>query len=222
MNFLVSRDKVLIDKYWTTLLANGESQLLNNFSELMWRAATSENALILLDPNVDGLKGIAEISQLKRINHSAKVLVLSSQLTVEGELAALAAGAVGCCGPQLLPEKINHIFSTVKEGGVWISSAALPQLLLRLKRLESMSESKKTMNGNGSDEPELSKLTPREREVVGLIAKGDSNKNIARELNISDRTVKTHLSIIFQKLKVNDRLQLALLVRRQLETELHA
>jgi len=222
MNFLVSRDKVLIDKYWTTLLANGESQLLNNFSELMWRAATSENALILLDPNVDGLKGIAEISQLKRINHSAKVLVLAPQLTVEDELAALAAGAVGCCGPQLLPEKINHIFSTVKEGGVWISSAALPQLLLRLKRLESMSESKKTMNGNGSDEPELSKLTPREREVVGLIAKGDSNKNIARELNISDRTVKTHLSIIFQKLKVNDRLQLALLVRRQFEAELHA
>ena len=74
----------------------------------------------------------------------------------------------------------------------------------------------------GSEPALLSSKLGSEREVVGLIAKGDSNKNIARELNISDRTVKTHLSIIFHKLKVNDRLQLAPLIRRQLETELHA
>lgn len=222
MNFLVSKDQALIDKYWATLLSIGEAQLLSDFSVLLWRASTSENALILLDPNVDNLKATTVIKQLKRVNHSAKVLVIASELNIEDELQFLAAGAVGCCGPKLLPEKINHIFLTVMGGGVWISSAALPQLLQRLKHLKSISESKGHVDHSGLSEPELSKLTPREREVVSLIANGDSNKNIARELNISDRTVKTHLSIIFHKLKVNDRLQLALLVRRELKTEQYA
>lgn len=214
MNFLVSKNPVLIDQYWAALLENGESQLLSNFPELLWRAATSKNGLVLLDTKVDGFPGVSGITNLKRSNHSLKVLLLALELTTEEELSALAAGAAGCCGHNLLPEKIRQIFATVGDGGVWISSAALPHLLQRLKRLENLTQQNKSQKENGAHLDEIAGLTPREREIVDLVAKGDSNKIIARELNITDRTVKTHLSIIFQKLKVNDRLQLALLANK--------
>lgn len=214
MNFLVSNNPVLIDQYWAALLENGESQVLSDFPELLWRAATSNKGLILLDLKVNGFPGMSGITNLKRSNHSLKVLLLASELTTEEELSALAAGAAGCCGSNLLPEKIRQIFATVEDNGVWISSATLPHLLQRLKRLENLSRQNKSQQDNGAHRNEITGLTPREREIVNLVAKGDSNKIIARELNITDRTVKTHLSIIFQKLKVNDRLQLALLANK--------
>lgn len=214
MNYLVSKNPVLIDQYWAALLENGESQLLSNFPELLWRAATSKKGLVLLDAKVDGFPGVSGISNLKHSNQSLKVLLLASELTAEEELAALAAGAVGCCGHNLLPEKIRQIFSTVGDGGVWISSTALPHLLQRLKHLDNMTRIHESEKESGTHRDEIASLTPREREIVGLVAKGGSNKVIARELNITDRTVKTHLSIIFQKLKINDRLQLALLANK--------
>ncbi len=215
MNFLVSNNPELFNQYCTALLENGEYQLLSNFSELLWRAATAKKGLVLLDPKVDGFPGLSGITNLKRSNQSINILLLSSELTIEDELSALAAGAAGCCGPNLLPEKIRQIFATVADGGVWISSAALPNLLQRLKRLENLTNTNKPQKENGIQQDEIASLTPREQEIVDLVAKGGSNKIIARELNISDRTVKSHLSIIFKKLNVNDRLQLALLANKK-------
>lgn len=215
MNFLVSKNPVLIDHYWAALQENGESQLLPNFTELLWRGATASKGIALIDTNVDGFPGMPGIAHLKRTNQELKILLLTAELKAEEELAALAAGAAGSCGPNLLPEKIRQILVTVEDGGVWISSAALPQLLQRLKRWENITQTENTKKINGQNPGNgMSGLTPREREIVNLVAKGDSNKIIARELNITDRTVKAHLSIIFQKLKVNDRLQLALLANR--------
>lgn len=212
MNFLVSKNTVLIDQYWPALLEHGESLLLANFSELAKRTANSKNGLILLDTKIDGFSGMSDIATLKRSNPSIKVLLLAAELTVEEELSALAGGAAGCCGPNLLPEKIRQIFATVEDGGVWISSAALPYLLQRLKRLENLSKKDGVHVDNNPQLDVMSALTPREREIANLVAKGDCNKTVARSLDITDRTVKAHLSIIFRKLKVNDRLQLALLV----------
>lgn len=217
MNFLVSNNPDLFNQYSTALLENGQYQLLSNFSELLWRVATTKKGLVLLDPKVEGFPGLSGITNLKRSNQSINILLLSSELTIEDELSALAAGAAGCCGPMLLPEKIRQIFATLEDGGVWISSAALPNLLQRLKRLENLTNTNnpnKPKKENGIQQDDIASLTPREREIVDLVEKGGSNKNIARELNISDRTVKSHLSIIFKKLNVNDRLQLALLANK--------
>jgi DNA-binding NarL/FixJ family response regulator len=216
MNFLVSKNPALIDQFWSALQENGNAQLLPNFAELTWRGATSGKGIALIDTKVADFKGPPGLAHLKRTNPDIKILLLTEQLSPEDELSALAAGAAGSCGPNLLPDKIRQILATVEDGGVWISSAALPQLLHRLKRWESNAQAEQNAkNHNGSDHhASMAGLTPREREIVNLVAKGDSNKIIARELNITDRTVKAHLSIIFQKLKVNDRLQLALLANR--------
>jgi DNA-binding NarL/FixJ family response regulator len=219
MNFLVSKNPVLIDLYWNILLENGESLLLSDFSDLVWRAKTSEKGLVLIDAQAAGFSGMQNISDLKRINQSLKVLVMGTELSTEEELSALAAGASGSCKSNLLPDKIRQIFSTVQDGGVWISSAGLPHLLQRLKRLEELTKKNSPKIETSQQHEKIKSLTPRERQIVELVASGDCNKIIANKLNIADRTVKAHLSVIFQKLKVNDRLQLALLANKTFDNK---
>ena len=214
MNFLVSKNPVLIDLYWNTLLAHGESLLLSDFTDLLWRAKTSGAGLALIDIGVDGFSDMHHITDLKRINQNLKILVIAIDLSTEDELSALAAGAAGSCRSNLLPDKIRQIFTTVQDGGVWISSAGLPLLLQRLKHLENLTSKRSTKNKPDQNLEKLASLTPREREIVELVASGNSNKIIASKLDIADRTVKAHLSVIFQKLKVHDRLQLALLANK--------
>lgn len=214
MNFLVSKNPALIKLHWDPLQENGESLLLPDFSHLMWRAKTSGKGLALIDTGADGFSGLQQISDLKRINANLKILIIATEISTDNELSALAAGASGTCTSNLLPEKIRQIFTTVLDGGVWISSAGLPHLLQRLKRLEELTKTTQQKNTNSQQQDQISSLTPREREIVDLVAGGDCNKIIANKLNIAERTVKTHLSVIFQKLKVNDRLQLALLINK--------
>lgn len=218
MNFLVSKNPVLIDQYWNALQEQGESLLLSNFSDLLWRAKTSNKGLALIDKQSDQFSGMQMIADLKRVNPDIKVLVLAIDLTTDDELSALAAGASGSCKADLLPDKIRQIFNTVQDGGVWISSTGLPHLLQRLKRLEALSKKNSEPSITDQVHQRMSCLTPREREIVELVANGDSNKIIANKLNIADRTVKVHLSVIFQKLKVSDRLQLALLANKTFES----
>ncbi|HEY9277041.1 MAG TPA: response regulator transcription factor [Methylotenera sp.] len=221
MNFLVSKNPVLIKLYWDILLENGDSLLLSDLSDLLWRAKTSDKGLVLIDTETDGFASMQNISDLKRINQSLKIVVIAVDLTTEDELSALAAGASGSCKSSLLPDKIRQIFTTVQDGGVWISSAGLPHLLQRLKRLEELTKKNSLRNITDVQHEKISSLTPREREIVELVASGDCNKVIASKLNIADRTVKAHLSVIFQKLKVNDRLQLALLANKTFNREKH-
>lgn len=215
MNFLASTNSLLLDRYWGPLSETGESKKLESFQELLWRAANASEGIVLIDIALPDYPGISGVSSLKHANPDLKILLLAPRFSPADELAALAAGAAGSCAQSYEPEKVRQILATVADGGVWISSAALPQLLQRLKSWEIINQApKKDSTGKSS---ELKALTPREREIVHLVAKGGSNKLIARELNITDRTVKAHLSIIFSKLKVSDRLQLALFARDQLE-----
>lgn len=217
MNFLVSKNPVLIDLYWNILLEQGTSLLLSDFTDLVWRARTSDKGLVLIDTQVDGFAGMHSLTELKRINQNLKLLIIAIDLTTEDELTALAAGASGSCTSNLLQDKIRQIFTTVQDGGVWISSAGLPQLLQRFKRLEELSSKNAPNHVPAQQHEKISSLTPREREIMELVANGDCNKIIASKLNIADRTVKAHLSVIFQKLKVNDRLQLALLANKSFD-----
>ncbi len=221
MNFLVSKNPVLIDQYWNSLLEQGESLLLSDFTDLLWRAKTSGKGLALIDMQAEQLTGLQQIAELKRINPDIKVLMLAGELSTDDELSALAAGASGSCKADLLPERIRQIFNTVQDGGIWISSTALPHLLQRLKRLEALNKKSPQASNTNGLHANMSCLTPREREIVDLVANGDSNKIIANKLNIADRTVKVHLSVIFQKLKVSDRLQLALLANKSMENKNH-
>lgn len=134
------------------------------------------------------------------------VVVLSNVTHDEEGLAVFAAGAAGYTGALASPPVLRQIQSVVANGGVWIG----PNLLGRLVMIAGS-----TVGFRGDAVSRLESLSPREREVALAVAGGATNKEIARQLDITERTVKAHLSHIFETLNVRDRLQLAIYVGGQ-------
>lgn len=211
MNFLVSGNHETVLQFQAPLRERGELEWFVTFSEALPRIASAGSGLVVIDANVPGYEGEASIKRLKQLNPAFKVLLVGL-FSPQKELASLASGAMGCCSPALEEEQVRRILSIVQEGGVWISNAALPQLLQRLRKRSEIVTPPAVQPVQSTEG--LSSLTQREREIAKMVAAGDSNKIIARKLNITDRTVKAHLTTVFQKLKVNDRLQLALFVSK--------
>jgi DNA-binding NarL/FixJ family response regulator len=96
----------------------------------------------------------------------------------------------------------------VAEGGLWIGESLMERLLVGIARLPEAAVAPPQKNGWHD------KLTERELEVARAIAAGASNKEVARQLGITERTVKAHVGVIFAKLEVPDRLHLALRIRQ--------
>ena len=130
-----------------------------------------------------------------------RVVVMSSTPDEADAFYALGSGAVGYCHVAAAPEQLREVAAIVTAGGVWM----LPELVQRLVRL-----SRRAMPMSTEEPAGIEKLTVRELSVARLVALGQSNREIAEKLEVSERTVKAHLTAIFHKLDVRDRVQLAL------------
>lgn len=213
MNFLVSGNHETVLQFQGPLAERGEVFWLVTFVELLARVPGAGKGIAVLDVTTSGYENDSLLKQLKKLNPELKVLLAGAKMPPNKELGALAAGAMGCCSPDLDVEQIRRILNIIEDGGVWISNAALPQLLQRLRSKSAAAEPAPAAVSQATD-ADLAELTQREREIARMVASGDSNKIIARKLNITDRTVKAHLTTVFQKLNVRDRLQLALYVNK--------
>ena len=136
-----------------------------------------------------------------------KIVILSNIPRFEEAIECLKGGARAYVNAFAGPQTLNQIAEVVNEGGIWLG-ADLMQLLIASSQKISEQDNKASTTHQADLEK---KLSTREFEVAKLIAQGDSNKLIARKLNITERTVKSHVSAIFTKLDVKDRLKLALL-----------
>lgn len=135
--------------------------------------------------------------------------VVMSDLPNDDEaLAVFALGARGYCNSHASTAVLQQIASVVLQGGLWIG-ASLMQRMVGMSA-QAVSPAPKTP---AKDLAAL--LTHRELEVAQIVVSGASNKEIAAKLGIAERTVKSHVGAIFEKLGVRDRLQLALLIRNQ-------
>ena len=129
------------------------------------------------------------------------VVVMSAAPGESEAFQFLNLGAVGYCHFGAAPEQLREIALVVEHGGFWMP----PELMQRFLAL-----SLRVVPGTAPGEPVLNELTSRELMVAEQVAHGASNREIAQTLNITERTVKAHLSAIFEKLAVRDRVQLAL------------
>ena len=128
----------------------------------------------------------------------ARVIVLSSTPSDREAVQWLGAGAAGFLHAFSQPETLQQAGAVAAADGIWVGVGLMQQLCARFGQLAHV------------DSPLLAQLTEREREVVGHLREGKSNKQIARDMDISERTVKAHLTAIFGKLGVPDRVQLLL------------
>jgi two-component system NarL family response regulator len=134
---------------------------------------------------------------------------MTAAFSEDEEIALLKAGVKGCCRRGIDPESLEQVLSVTHGGGVWVTRSLLPRLVTELRRY---AEAQRPAVDKTIASDKLSALTPREKEIVRLIVGGASNKQVATALDISERTVKGHLSNVFQKLGVSDRLRLVLYV----------
>jgi len=173
-------------------------------------ASLPQASIIWLHTSGDDRAVSSWVRAIKAASQNAPVVVLSNVPEDEQGLAALAAGASGYCSALTLPAVLHQVASVVAHGGIWVG----PQLMQRL--MQGLAT-----RTNEANEPALDKLSQRERQVAEAVARGSTNKEIARVMGITERTVKAHLSAAFEKLGVRDRMQLSLLVNH-VENSTHA
>lgn len=215
MFLLLSNCAVIIARFHDILMEKGPLTHCDSVPASWPLLAAGEPALLLLDLDLPALDVAETLAELRDRAPACKVLVLHQDFSTEAELALLGAGVVGCCSAALTRETVLRIVDVVQDGGVWISQAVMPLLLRQMQARGTLSAPVAvvtTPSPNPMPHPRLQLLTPRERQIASLVGGGASNKLIARELSITDRTVKAHLGAIFQKLGLPDRLRLALFV----------
>jgi two-component system, NarL family, response regulator LiaR len=155
--------------------------------------------VILMDLVMPKLDGVAAMRALREQAPDSRVIVLTSFLDDERLLPAIQAGAAGYLLKNVEPTELARAIRAAERGEAIIDPTAAARLV------EAIAENSRPVIA----EPE--RLTRREREVLELIAAGRSNKRIALELSISEKTVKTHVGHLLAKLGVADRTQAALL-----------
>ncbi|MGW3626912.1 response regulator [Streptomyces sp. NPDC000880] len=160
------------------------------------RAEELKPDVVLMDVKMPGTDGIEALRKLRELANPAKVLIVTSFTEQRTVVPALRAGASGYVYKDVDPEALAGAIRSVHAGHVLLQ----PEVAGALLSQDAPS------NGTGRS----STLTEREREVLGLIADGRSNREIARALVLSEKTVKTHVSNILMKLDLADRTQAAL------------
>lgn len=181
--FLASRDGI------TVVGEAGDGE------EAVTRARTTKPDVVLLDLVMPGGGGVAAIRALRAVDPRLKVLVLTSFAGDDQVLPAVRAGAVGYLLKDVEPAELERAVRAAARG----ESLLNPQVAALV--LDAVA---------GSAPDPATALTPREREVLALLAEGLTNRLIARRLVVADKTVKTHMSAILAKLGVADRTQAAL------------
>jgi len=164
--------------------------------------------IVLLDFGLPGLDSSRAIVQLRNLHPATGIVVLSGPISEETELELFKAGARGHCLRDIDPQLLKRVVIAIRVGELWIRRTLVPRLLDEL----GMRFTAGALPDRRASVGRLAYLTDREREIATLVGSGGSNKQIARQLDISERTVKAHLTEIFRKLGIADRLKLALLL----------
>ncbi len=159
--------------------------------------------VILMDLVMPKLDGVGAMRRLRESVPTARVVVLTSFLEDERLLPAIQAGAAGYLLKNTEPAELARALRAAHAGEAIIDPTVAARLVSALA------------DGSRAGRDERDQLTRREREVLELIVRGRSNKRIAFELGIAEKTVKTHVGHLLAKLGVTDRTQAALLAVRE-------
>ena len=170
-----------------------------------------DRSLLRLSPEVlvgdAALLPIDGIGAIWRWSIVTTVLLMVETPDAAEAVCLLKAGAKGYCHRESGVAVIRKAVDVVKQGGVWIDSRVAARLVEELRSAEDL---RRTPRGSAAGA--LGNLTSREREVALLVADGARNKEIAGLLRITEATVKAHLTAVFRKLELRDRLHLGLLL----------
>lgn len=193
---------VLADDH--TLVRRGIRALLDNIGgvEVVAEAADGREvfalvealrpAVVLMDVSMPGLNGIEATADITRRFPGIRVLILSAHTTAEFVSQALQAGAAGYVPKDATPMELEFALRTVARGETFLSPRISGDLVDRFVR------------SAGAGQSPLQLLTPRQRQILQLIAEGHGTKDIASRLNVSIKTVESHRALLMERLGIHD------------------
>ena len=162
--------------------------------------------MLLLDFDLLKLDDLNCLDILKKLCTVTKVIVLSGNITEDVEWGLLSSGVRGFCLSDSKPQLIKQVVKAVQRGELWVRRTLTSRLL---------DEFGKASSQNKTYQPSLSllnNLTQREFDIAVRVGNGECNKQIAKACGITERTVKFHLTKVYQKLGIFDRVNLALIL----------
>lgn len=210
MNDITPSTILLIDDH--PMLRNGVKQLiaLDTSLQVIGEASNGEQGvelakqldpdLILLDLNMPGMNGLDTLDKMRQTSLSGRVVLFSVSNHEDDVVTALKRGADGYLLKDMEPEDLLTALHNAAAGKMVLSEALTPVLAASLRE------------SRPSGDRDIQSLTPRERDIIKLIAEGLPNKMIARRLNITESTVKVHVKHLLKKMKLKSRVEAAVWV----------
>ncbi|MFW5427259.1 MAG: LuxR C-terminal-related transcriptional regulator [Methylophagaceae bacterium] len=200
--YLVLADNALRDSIQAGLPNEYNSSCYETVSGLFKAISNEQPAIILCHNDVLNENDVA-LSSIKMLT-SARILLIGPTQTIDEQITVLKQGARGYFDSSSSIEKLYDALHSVLHGEVWVKRDVISELVDGLTKGPEVSTEQRAL---------LGQLTPKEIDVAEQVSHGATNKMIARQMDITERTVKAHLTAIFQKLDVADRLSLAILFR---------
>lgn len=180
----------------TTLVIDGLDALLDNIARI-------KPEVMLLDFDLLKLDELNRAANLNKLCMATKVIVLSGGISENVEWDLLKIGVRGCCPSDIKPQFIKQVVMSVQKGELWIRRTLTGRLIDELGKTTKNKAYIASLDL-------LNNLTQREFDIAARVGNGENNKEIARSCVITERTVKAHLTEIYKKLGVANRLNLAL------------
>lgn len=215
-------DPVVI-AHWQKVVSNQyELNFVGSLNEI--RASLSEAVepiafcfIHLDDENFTAM--VEHVVTIRNLFPELKIIAFPNQTSQSAALRMFSQGVNGQCAPFIGIEQLALVLSVVATGEIWGGKTFIENLINESARKASAAQITENRGQRRGDDKRLkndetlAQLSQREMDVAKLVGKGLNNKKIAQDLDITDRTVKAHLTAIFKKLELRDRLSVALLVQ---------
>lgn len=209
ISVLIVDDHTLMRQGLRRILEEAGMQIVGeaeNGQEAVAKTLEVSPDVVLMDIQMPVMDGIQATREIKSLAPRTTVVILTMHEEEEYLFEAIKAGAIGYLQKNKAPQELIKVIEAAREGLSLLPPTLATRVLNEFAAISKQQEQKLK---------HYTQLTSREREVLKLIAQGLSNKEIAKELFISDKTVKNHLSNIFAKLQINDRTKAAILAVKE-------
>lgn len=202
-------------EHWKKVAPMGASLVQSwEFEETLslLKSGSFEYCFVYLDNDAFSQK-VEQVVQLREHYPHVKIVAFPYLRSQSAAIRMLSMGVNAQCSPYIAKEQLGLVLSVVDSGEIWGGKDLIQQLIQNSAAIQTVAK----IDAHAFTGSEL--LSERELAVVDRVAKGLSNKEIARELDVTERTIKAHLTATFKKLNIKDRLALALLVQRGSSSE---
>jgi two-component system nitrate/nitrite response regulator NarL len=204
---IASSDNELAMRFTMILAPSCDVTCVTAWSEAVGRITSATQHVVILEPALARCGVVDAVAEISSASGETHIIVVDNPPLPETDQVELfKLGVHGFCQRDISSELLVKAVESVVNGELWMQRSLITRII---DELTQSGASSRTANSLSNGSP-IECLTPRELEVARMVHKGGNNKSIARTLDISERTVKAHLSSIFRKLNIENRLHLAI------------